>query len=253
MPQVRLVLLVALLGAVLSATLGCRAAEEKRVFQYLNSQGFGKRATGDANTENYLVVGDSVTIKCSINLTLQLPPQEVDVDGTINLPDIGALDVRGMTRKGLESYLNQAYSGLYERVDIQVTIRSEKGKRYFVVGEVEAPGPKTFVGDLTIFEAVHEAAPRDETANLGRVQLIRGDPVDPLIIMVNFHDFIDYGDTTYNVIVRENDIVYVPPTVIGTFAAFVKKLFYPVQVILQPIQSLLFLLLVSNRQDTRVF
>jgi len=250
MSLVRSVLALALLAAVVA----CSSAEEKRVFQYLNNQGFGKRGTGDANTENYLVIGDNVTIKDSIHTELQLPPQEVDVDGTITLPDIGRVHVLGMTARELEAYLNSAYASLYERTDIHVTIRSEKGKRYFVVGQVTTPGAKTFIGDYTIFEAVLEAKPIEEAANLSRVKLIRGDPVDPLIITVNFHDFVDYGDTTYNVIVRENDIVYVPPSVIGTIAQFVKTLFYPFTVILQPITSAITLLILANNQNNnRVF
>src|SRR5262249_50622284 len=122
-----------------------------------------------------------------------------------------------------------------------------------VVGEVDKPGKQDFRGDLTVFEAVQDAHPKDDTANLGRVQLIRGDPVDPMIITINFHDFIDYGDTTYNVIVHENDIIYVPPTLFGTIGNFVAKIFYPVKVIVQPLQSLLFFVAIENRNNGRAF
>jgi len=237
---------------LLAAGTACQASEERRVFQYLNEQGFGKRARGDANTENYVGVGDSVTIKDSLHPELQLAPQNVDVDGTINLPDIGQMVVLGMTRKGLEAALTDAYAPLYERTSIRVDIGGAH-KSYFVVGEVQGPGRKAFEGDLTIFEAILAASPRDETANLGRVKLIRGDPVDPLIITVNFHDFIDYGDTTYNVLVRENDILYVPPTLIGTVANFVKKLLYPITVIVQPLQSILFFLAIQNNPNYHIF
>jgi protein involved in polysaccharide export with SLBB domain len=224
---------------------GCRAPEEKRVFQYLNTQGFGQMATGDANVENYLVVGDSVTIRDSIHTELQLPPQDVDVDGTINLPDLGQLTVKGKTRRQLEALLTELYAPLYERTDIKVVIHPATaltggGKKYFVIGEVKKHGKQTFVGDRTIFEAVYDADPNDQTANLGRVQLIRGDPVDPLIIWVNMHDIIDYGDTTYNVIVHENDIIYVPPTLFGTIGNLVKQLIYPLQVIAQSLQGFFF-------------
>ncbi len=229
---------------------GCRATEEKRVFQYLNDSGFGTRASGDANTENYLVIGDSVSISDTIHPELKVSPQEVDVDGTISLPDVGQVNVLGMTRRRLEAFLTETYATLYERNDFKVEIRSAagtSGKKYFVVGEVGKQGAVAFEGDKTIIEAVLEAGPKEETANLSRVLLIRGDPVDPLIITINFHDFIDYGDTTYNVLVRENDIVYIPPTFIGTIGNFVKRLIYPITVVVQPLQSLIFLFAVQNR------
>jgi protein involved in polysaccharide export with SLBB domain len=224
---------------------GCRAPEEKRVFQYLNSEGFGQRARGNANVQNYLVVGDSVTISDSIHTELKLPAQEVDVDGTINLPEIGQLNVLGKTRKELEAILTALYAPLYEQTDIRVTITSGAitaggGKKYFVVGEVLKFGKHTFVGDRTIFEAVYEAEPKPESSNLGRVALIRGDPVDPLIIIVNMHDIIDYGDTTYNVIVHENDIIYVPPSLFGTIGNLIRQLIYPLQVIATSLQGFFF-------------
>jgi polysaccharide export outer membrane protein len=242
-----------ILAAAIAAVLlsGCRAAEERRIYRYLNTEGFGKRAQGDANTENYVGVGDTVTITDTLHPTLQLPPQEVDVDGTIVVPDLGSLAVLGRTRGEIEALLRERFADLYDRTDLHVQIRSDR-KKIFVVGEVKKPGAMPFQGDLTIFEVVLDAVPIDESANLGRVQLIRGDPVDPTIITVNFDDFIDYGDTTYNVLVRENDIVYVPPTFIGSFANLVKRLVYPVQVIVQPLQSLLFFLFVP-RGGGRVF
>lgn len=228
-----------LLGLCLT---GCRAPEEKRVFQYLNQSGFGQRAQGNANQANYLVVGDSVTIIDSIHAELRLPPQEVDVDGTINLPELGQLYVLGKTRRELEADLTALYATLYERTDIRVNISSGAsalggGKKYFVLGEVKKPGRQTFAGDLTIFEAVYNAIPNEQTANIARVQLIRGDPVDPLIITVNFHDIVDYGDTTYNVIVHENDILYVPPTLFGSLGNLIRQLIYPLQVVVDSLQG----------------
>ena len=141
---------------------GCRAPEEKRVFQYLNTQGFGQMATGDANVENYLVVGDSVTIRDSIHTELQLPPQDVDVDGTINLPTWASSRSRGRRAASSEALLTELYAPLYERTDIKVVIHPATaltggGKKYFVIGEVKKHGKQTFVGDRTIFEAVHDA------------------------------------------------------------------------------------------------
>lgn len=248
---------IALLAWLVIANMGCRSMEDKRTFQYLNQSGFGKLTTGDANTENYLEVGDVVAIKDSLHPDLMLPSQEVGIDGTIYLPEVGQMRVRGMTRATLKTQLDEVYAPYYDKTDIQVKIESAtatgSGKKYFVVGEVDKPGAQAFKGNFTVFEAVLDAEPKRETANLGRIQLIRGDPVDPLIITFNYHDFIDYGDTTYNLIVHENDIIYVPPTLIGSIGNFVEKLVYPIKVIVQPLQSILFFFAIQNRSNNRVF
>lgn len=250
--------IVAMLLFLACATASCRSVDDQRTFRYLNSAGFGKSYTGDANFENYIVPGDVVNIRDTMHTDLVLPPQDVDVDGTISLPDLGQVRVAGMTREGLKAYLTEAYGSLYDKTDFQVSIASgtanSTGKKYFVVGEAEKKGAQNFRGDFTVFEAILESEPNPKTANLSRVQLIRGDPADPMIITVNFHDFIDYGDTTYNVIVHENDIIYVPPTMIGSVGNFLKQVFYPVEVIVTPLQSILFFWAIQNRNNNqRVF
>lgn len=242
-----------ILAILTISSTGCRAVEDKRTFQYLNTAGFGGYSAGDANTENYLEVGDLVTIKDSLHADLLVPSQDVGIDGTIFLPEIGQLLVRNYTRAQLKSHLDELYAPYYDKTDIQVKIDSSAGasggKKYFMVGEVAVQGKKAFRGNLTVIEAILESGPKKETANLGRIQLIRGDPVDPLIIIVNFHDVIDYGDTTYNLVVRENDIIYIPPTLIGSVGNFIEKLFYPVKVILQPLQQLLLFFTLQNNPN----
>ena len=73
-----------------------------------------------------------------------------------------------------------------------------------------------------------EASPEDHTANLGRVKLIRADPRNPLVIPVNVRDIWRKGDSTYNVTLREFDIVYVPPTLLKQLADFVSGIIVPI-------------------------
>ena len=84
----------------------------------------------------------------------------------------------GAARSELEAFLTEKYSSFYGETDIQVRIRT-KGTKYFIFGEVNNDGAQDFPGDLTVFEAVMRAGPDDQSANLGRVRLVRPDPVDP--------------------------------------------------------------------------
>lgn len=81
--------------------------------------------------------------------------------------------------------------------------------------------------------------PNLRSANLGRVRLIRPDPVDPLIITVDIAQMIETGDSTYNVHVQELDIVYVPPTILAQLGYFIEALIYPFNVVLSSITSAL--------------
>ncbi len=137
-----------------------------------------------------------------------------------------------MTRTEIEALLMDRYSPYYDLLDIHVRIQSGQGKYYFVYGEVGAEGKQVFEGDLTIWEAVMLAGPDDETANLGRIRLIRADPRDPLIMTLDIGQMIERGDSTFQVKIRELDIIYVPPTMLAQVGYFINTLLFPVKMVL---------------------
>lgn len=212
---------------------------DKRVQQYLNQYGFGKAYTGNAEEENYVSIGDSIEVLDTLHPEEIFANQGVDIDGTVLLPELGAVHVAGMTRSELRAVLSERYANFYAETDIQVAIRARE-KVYFIFGQVNNEGEQPFEGNLTLFEAVMRAGPDDSTSNLGRVRLIRADPVDPLIIPVNVNDLFERGDATFNVRIQENDIIFVPPTLLAQFAFFLDDLLFPVRQVLSGIGGAIF-------------
>jgi len=201
--------------------------------QYLNTDGFGHRYVGNAEEENYVSLGDNVLVFDELNPEhFQGVGGVVEVDGTLLLPEVGAVHVAGLTRSQLQAYLTQIYSPYYDETDIQVQISTE-GKKFYIYGEVAQEGERTLEGDVTVFEVVMAAKPNDNTANLGRVRVIRADPVDPLIIIVPVTDMLKSGDSTFNIHVQERDIIFVPPTVLAELGYFVDTLLFPVKQVIR--------------------
>lgn len=228
---------------------GCVSTQpDKRVLQYLNTDGFGNRYTGNAEEENYVTIGDTVTFADSYHQELKGAGQ-VDIDGTIMIPEAGPVHVAGLTRSEIEGLLTQKLSPYYLETDIRVAITANR-KVFYVVGEVNGSGPRPFTGDLTIMEAVLLASPPQYTANLGRVQLIRADPRDPFILEVDVSDILHSGDTTFNVHVQERDILYVPPTILKQVADFISSLIVPFTSALSAVFQSLFL---YNALDSGVY
>ncbi|MHC4892531.1 MAG: polysaccharide biosynthesis/export family protein [Planctomycetota bacterium] len=228
-------LLLGLLGLLMA---GCASTPDKRVLQYLNTHGFGNRYSGDAEEENYVTIGDSFVWANEFDPGLS-GQATIDIDGTVVLPQVGSVHVAGMTRSELEAYLTLQLSRYYTEVDIRIRNMATQGKVYFVFGECGRNGPVPFRGELTIFEAVLAAKPTDYAANLGRVRLVRGDPRDPLVITVNFKDILD-GDTTFNILVKERDILIIPPTFIGRLSNFLGAIVTPFGKVLNQITTSLF-------------
>ena len=216
----------------------CSSTPDKRILQYLNTDGFGNRYTGNAEEENWLAIGDTLTISDAYNEDLALSIG-VAIDGTVLLPELGSVAVAGLTRTEIEALLMEKYSPYYDLLDIKVQIDTG-GKKYFIYGEVGAPGERLFGGDLTIFEAVMGAGPNKDTANLGRVRLIRADPRDPFVQTINIGDMIERGDSTFNVHVQERDIIFVPPTMLAQLGYFLDTLLFPVKQVLNGLGGAIF-------------
>jgi protein involved in polysaccharide export with SLBB domain len=238
-PARLLALLVLLTGAALVSS--CSATlENKRILQYLNQSGFGKRYTGNAQEQNYVSIGDTILFVDTYNREEVSGTQVVDIDGTILLPEAGNVYVAGLTRAELESYLTQKLAPFFVDSDVKVNIRTGGKKVYYVMGEVARQGPFPYTGDITLYEAVLQAGPSEFGANLGRVRLIRADPKDPLVITADVTKLWTAGDSTYNVQVLEFDIIYVPPTLLQSVADLVSGVFVPVTSVLRDVLYAIF-------------
>jgi polysaccharide export outer membrane protein len=170
---------------------------------------------------------------------LRIESARVDIDGTVILPELGAVVVAGLTRTQIEALLMEKYSPYYDLLDIKVRIITNS-KKYFIFGEVESPGEKDFPGDLSLFQAVMQATPKTDSGNLGRIKLIRADPRDPFIQYFDISDLFTRGDSTFNVHVHERDIIYVPPTMLAEFGYFLDALLFPVKFVLTSLSSAIF-------------
>jgi len=222
------------IGCVLFGTPACDSTPDRRLLQNLNTQGFGNRYSGNAEEENWVAIGDSISVTDSYHPTEIKGTVKVEVDGTVLLPDIGTVQVAGRTRSEIEALLMEKYSPYYELLDVKVKITTG-GKKYFIFGEVATQGGQLFTGDITIFEAVTQAKPKPETANLGRVKLIRADPRDPQVMIVNLSEMIHNGDSTFNVLIHERDIIFVPPTMMAQLGHFLQAMLYPVTVVMNSV------------------
>lgn len=234
-----------LVGALLAACFlsGCVSHQipDRRELAEMVQSGPGGRTGGDAQEENYVVVGDGVAVADNLNPEdLTLAPQIVDIDGTIEMPFLGSLHVAGMTQKELEAELTKRYAPYYEGgaddLDIKVRITS-RAKFFYVFGEVREAGRRVLSEETTVMDAVMGASPLSDSANLGSCRLIRGDPLDPLVILINVHQIVTEGSTAFNLTVREKDIIYVPPTWLAEVGYFLRRVFFPIEQIFGVILS----------------
>ena len=233
--------------AVALTFAACGGVEEKRIRELLNEKGFGTRAQGEATLTNYVTGGDGVLfyvdptaymVPDAERLYFLTLPQQVSIDGTILVPYVGPVYVLGQTEQELSALVKGVLQPLFAfELNMQARIIN-RGKAFYAFGETLAKGRLPMVkGDLTVLEAISTIG-TTQLANLGRVQVIRPDAQNPLVVNINIREMILSGNTTYNIQLYDNDIIYVPPTFFGSIARFIEKLLQPLGVAVQALFGL---------------
>jgi protein involved in polysaccharide export with SLBB domain len=134
-----------------------------------------------ASAVNGFRPGDTVTVIFSGNSLLPTGPQvdRVKEDGTITLPYIGAVKAVGKTPAQLQKDLYQLYvPRIFTAADIVVNGQEFV---YYIDGEIRAPGPRNYPGDMTIVKAIAAGGGFTDFAKKTKVRLTRANGHTELI------------------------------------------------------------------------
>ena len=153
-------------------------------------------------------------------------------DGTISIEDIGRISVAGKTPRQVADIIAEKYTSLYKLtgdypVDVQVTNMS---KHYYVVGQVVVPGAVLFSGRETVLAAVAKAIPNN-LAWEEKIQVIRpasSSDARSLVFGLDFKKMAEHGDMSQNVLLKDGDIIYVPPTILASIGLTIGEIVGPI-------------------------
>src|SRR5262245_30667867 len=89
----------------------------------------------------------------------------VDMDGTFEFPLVGRLKAGDLRAREIELQLTKMLAnGYIKNPQVTVLIEQDASQRVFVMGEVRAPGPYQFAGELSLIEALARAGSTATTA-----------------------------------------------------------------------------------------
>ena len=210
--------------------LGCRSVDDARVLQVLNQRGFG-RPTQDANREYYIGIGDTVVMRDPNHGMYNGVVEAVRMDGVITLPDVGTVYVNGLTPAEATQVVAMRYEDYVTNTDsISIEVTSINSKKFYVTG---APPRRailqSFTGDITLLDAMVKSNVDERLVDLEEILVMRGDPENPLIIVCNYEDIARRGLTRDNILIRENDVIYLTPSIAGYIAWGVDMALAPLQ------------------------
>ena len=159
-----------------------------------------------------LEVGDAIEVKVFGEPDLG-GSFRVRSDGTVNLPLVGSVVVRGLTPEQASETLTAAYAkGYLKDPQVTVTATNLASKRFYVWGAVNSPGVFGYEPDLNILRAVMMAGGFAQGASKNSVVVTRNIKGAEVRTEVPVDD-IGQGKAR-NFKVLPGDIIYVPTSIL---------------------------------------
>lgn len=227
MSYVRLTVILASLLIVASLT-GCFSSRPEDIEAFL------KPYQVQVTSDKYLLQPpDEIEVHCTRVPEIHLQRQRIRPDGKVSFEAFGEVEVAGRTPAEVADTLKQKAAQLYTLPGdspIDVRVVAYVSKVYYVLGQVDRPGPKVYSGRDTVLSALAQAG-TNPMAWEERVQVIRpsaDENVRPKIFELNFESMIAQGDISKDVLLQEGDIVYVPPTVLAAVAMKIEEAIRPI-------------------------
>jgi protein involved in polysaccharide export with SLBB domain len=129
-------------------------------------------------------------------------------DGSINLPDIGKINIAGLSisqaSKLIKSKINSAFIG----TEAFISLSNIRDVNILVSGNAENPGIYTLSGNSNILHALSVSGGINEYGSLRKINLIRDNEV---IESLDLYDLLINGEYDLKKRLRSGDVIFVEP------------------------------------------
>ncbi|MBN2132982.1 MAG: SLBB domain-containing protein, partial [Sedimentisphaerales bacterium] len=132
---------------------------------------------------------------------------QVDRNGQIVLPEVGALKVWGMKFAELESYLQRELSRKYTDFKMSVSMDRLRTITVYVVGEAGAPGSYTVSSLSTAISGLFAAGGPSKNGSLRNI-VLRRTGAEP--VQIDLYDFLLGGDKSSDARLQDGDTIFIP-------------------------------------------
>ncbi|CAN5651827.1 hypothetical protein BH23CYA1_BH23CYA1_13050 [soil metagenome] len=159
-----------------------------------------------------------------VNVVIFRVPQysgesQVLVDGTLNLPLVGKVNVNGLNLDEASAAISRQYGQYLRRPIITLSLLNRRPLQIGIAGEVSRPGSYTIDQNETqssrLSQLIATAGGITQSADLAQVQVRRprADGSQQLVT-VNLWDLIRNGNLSQDVTLRDGDSVFVPTALV---------------------------------------
>ena len=131
---------------------------------------------------------------------------KVDREGKINFPQIGPIQVAGLTFEEMSIVVIGKAESI-TGVNISISMGKLRTIQVFVLGEVKSPGIYSVSSVATVSNALLYSGGPTELGSIRKIQVKRG---GKLFGTIDLYDFMLKGDTTQDVRLMPQDVIFVP-------------------------------------------
>jgi len=139
----------------------------------------------------------------------------VDLNGNISIPKAGQFFASGTRlddlRENLKNYLSKYYSGLQSNpatIFMDISVARIRGNQIYLMGDVQRPGSYTISSFATAFNLMYATGGPTLHGSLREIRILRQGKI---AAKVDFYDYMLKGNSTDDLRLQNNDIVFVPP------------------------------------------
>jgi polysaccharide export outer membrane protein len=181
-------------------------------------------------------VGDVLSIRLREGVKLTEYDATVMSTGTIVISFI-EVEAAGHTIPEIREQAKKELGKYIRDFSVDLIPREWREKKIFVLGEVEKPGVYNFSSGMTSIQAIALAGGFKNTAVLGDTRIVRGNLDHPELIRVDLKGTAK-GKDTKDILLAQNDVIYVPRSGIGDWNNFLNLYIRPtVEVLSLPISG----------------
>lgn len=132
----------------------------------------------------------------------------VSREGVLEFPEIGPVNVAGLSFEEMRELINTTVATSLIGQQVSVTMGALRSIQIFVLGEAFRPGSYTISSLSTMTNALFSSGGVTEVGSLRDIRLMRQ---GQLITSLDLYDLLLRGDTSNDVRLQPNDVIFIPP------------------------------------------
>lgn len=150
-------------------------------------------------------VGDLIKVELPGEQALETP-FAVDRQGRILLPEVGAVEVAGLTEPDLTTLVGERMRSVFRDLSSLKVYVSQRRMLIAVQGYVRQPGEFTLPANSSIQMALHAAGGLRNGAQLNRMQLVRNGETE----IFDYKQYLDSGERGHLPSLHSLDMLFIP-------------------------------------------